>query len=192
MALCISRAVLLMAGICLFASGCSPWRGPSAWQDPLRVEEHAILGEAYLHEGALDPAAREYAAILAKEPAHVPALMALGQIAFEQWDWPRAVEYYRRVLAVDAAHAGAANNLAMAYLAADEHLDEAERLARQALAQQTPFDPYIRETLASLYVKQGRWHDAREVLEPADMSAVRSSDLRDRFIELRRQISLHP
>ncbi len=180
--------------LCLWftAYGCV---APSAtlWHDPLTFQEHEVLGNTYLQQGKVQAARREFAAIIDRAPRHVPALFATGNIAFETHDYLKAEECYRRVLDQQPQHAAAANNLAMVYVTIGTNLDEAERLARQALAQSSvQLKPYIKETLASVLIKQERWGEARTVLEEAMSLADSSKDaLTIRLNALHLKTSLH-
>jgi tetratricopeptide (TPR) repeat protein len=183
-----------LRGVAILACGwlmsaCALYPGAADWNDPLTADEHLVLAYTYQQQGQLQPAAREYKAVLKSQPQHLSALLALGNIAFQNEEWTNAEEYYRRVLATDPHHAGAANNLAMVYLSTGSDLDEAERLARHALEQPTELRPYILETLATLYSRQGRWADAQTAVEEAEASGVATTALQTRLAELRRQIA---
>ncbi len=185
------RVCLVVTGLGLLVGGCSSLTGHTPGHDPLTPEEHAVLGATYLRQGELKPAAREYEAVVRHEPRSVPAWMALGNIAFEQQQWAAAEQHYTRVLEIDPSHPGAANNLAMVYLSSDQRLDRAEQLAQQALGQPTELHPYIMETLASVYVRQARWPEARAVLESETLTGVSDPILKERLAGLRREIALH-
>src|SRR5437870_5467805 len=135
--------------------------------DPLSPQEHVTLGESYHAQGKMDLAAREYQAALKKEGDYVPALIALGNLSFETGFLQDAEDHYRHVLTVVPDHPSASNNLAMVYLSRNERLDEAERLAKRALAQGEPLRSYILDTLAKIYVRQERYQEARTALEEA-------------------------
>ena len=52
--------------------------------DPLTPEGHVTLGLAYEVEGRPELAAREYDEALRKENGHIPALIGLGNLAFDR------------------------------------------------------------------------------------------------------------
>ena len=153
--------------VSLMFAGCSSLPAPKMWHDPLTIDEHLVLAGTYLQQGAPRAAAREYEAIVKRDPRHTAALVALGNLAVEQHEWTEAETYYRRALEIDPNHVGAANNLATVYLSAGRQLDEAERLARHALEQPGPLKAYVNETLATVYLKQQRWHEAEEAVHAA-------------------------
>lgn len=181
---------VILGGAWLIGAGCSALPAAKTWHDPLTADEHLALGGTYMQQRELNAAAREYQAVLKSAPHHIPALLALGNIAAEQQDWTEAETYYRRALEVDPNHVGAANNLAMVYLSTDRNLNEAERLARHALAQPTDLKAYVNETLASLYIKQRRWPEAEAAVNEAESAAgPEHALLQARLSELRQYIA---
>jgi Tfp pilus assembly protein PilF len=184
------RLVLLFAY--LLVSACSWLPRPVTFHDPLTAHEHVLLGESYLKQGNLEPAAHEFEAAVKRDPDHVPALLASGNLAFQNQSWDQAAAHYRRALRLDPNHAAAANNLAMVYLTRGERFEEVERLARHALKQDGHLAPYIYETLATLYVKQGRFIEAQAAVEQATASmAPMNKPFQDRVAELRHEIVSH-
>jgi Tfp pilus assembly protein PilF len=179
---------VVVAGV-LLTAGCTSWLSPQSMRDPLTVDEHLQLGAVYQHQGQWEPASREYHSALQQQPEHGPALMALGNLAFEQSHWAEAADAFQRVLDREPHHAAAANNLAMVLLATDTRLDEAEQLARRAREQPGPLRPYILETLASLYVRQGRFTEARQAVEEGIAAGAQHPALQARFEELRQHIA---
>lgn len=150
------RALIAPAVLACLLAGCSHLPALIIPRDPLSAEEHARLGAAYEAQGLKKDAAGQYQAALKKDPAYVPAWMAAGNAAFDAGDFAGAERAYRRVLKLSPRHAGADNNLAMLYLAQNRDLDEAERLAREALAQDGPFKANILDTLAAIELRRRR------------------------------------
>lgn len=136
--------------------------------DPLTPDQHVQLGGAYETRGLTEDARKQYAAAVRADAAHVPALMAQGNLAFGRNDLKQARASFQRVLRVDPSHAGANNNLAMVLLAQGRKLPEAERLARRALENSGTLRPYILETLASVLIRQGRPAEALPLLDEAE------------------------
>lgn len=136
--------------------------------DSLTPKEHATLGQTYEVEGRMELAAREYERALRREPGSVPALVGLGNLAFGRGALEEAEAFYRQALAADPVNAGANNNLAMVYLAQDTNLREAEQLATQALAQSALLQPYVLDTIAHIYARQGRYREALTALKNAE------------------------
>ena len=160
--------------------------------DPLTAEDHVALGTAYEAQGLKDLAAREFQAALEQRKDYPPALISLGNLAFEAGALADAEEYYRRVLEVDSSQPSANNNLAMVYLQRGERLAEAERLARTALAQGGPLKPYVLETLANIYFRQGRHREVKEALDEAEVIVPSSNTtLRARLAKTRQELTHH-
>src|SRR5882762_3641962 len=69
-------------GVSFFA--CSNLPRVRVLHDPLTPEEHVRLGLAYEVEGRAELAAGEYVGALEKEQGYMPALMGLGNLAFDR------------------------------------------------------------------------------------------------------------
>jgi tetratricopeptide (TPR) repeat protein len=153
-------------------SACSDLPQVRVLRDPLTPEEHVLLGLAYEMEGRTAFAAQEFNVALRQNPGYRPALIGLGNLAFDKGALDEAEAYYRQALATAPEDPGANNNLAMLYLRKrenlDENLDEAERLAGLALAQGGPLQPYVLDTMAHIYVRQGRYREAHTALQNAE------------------------
>jgi tetratricopeptide (TPR) repeat protein len=162
--------------------------------DPLTPKEHATLGLTYEMQGRTDLAAREYERTLRREPGSVPALVGLGNLAFGKGALEEAETFYRKALAVDPMNAGANNNLAMVYLAQDTNLHEAEQLATQALGQSVPLQPYVLDTIAHIYARQGRFREALSALNNAEVLIPSNNIiLHEQLTRLRQQLAAsHP
>jgi tetratricopeptide (TPR) repeat protein len=139
--------------------------------DPLTPQEHATLGEAYQARGDTEGAAREFEEALRRQSEFVPAFIGLGNLAFARGALDDAERWYRRALEAAPEDAGASNNLAMVYVARNQRLDEAERLTRSALEHGGPLRPYALDTLARIYVRQGRYMESKAALEMAEALA---------------------
>src|SRR5689334_1905505 len=83
--------------------------GFNIFQDPFTAEEHMKLGISFEEQSLYSSAAKEYGAALRKEQNHVPALVALGNLAFKAGSLVEAEIYYRRVLRLAPEHASANN-----------------------------------------------------------------------------------
>lgn len=145
---------LFLAATLATAAGCAPLPKVFRDRDPLTADEHARLGAAYEAQGEKKDAAAQYLRAVVLDRRHEGAWMALGNRAFEDGDFAKARRCYLRVLKFAPRHPGASNNLAMVYLAQNRRLDEAEALARAALAQEGPLRPYILDTLAQIEMRQ--------------------------------------
>ena len=98
----------------------------------LSAEESVQLGLLYEKQGLKTEAEKQYRAALETDKKFEPALMALGNLAFQTNDYRSAEKHYERVLKANPKSGGANNNLAMVYLAESKNLDRAETLARKA------------------------------------------------------------
>lgn len=158
--------------------------------DPLTPQEHLTLGESYQAQGSTELAVREFQAALRLQNGYIPALVALGNLSFEAGTLQEAEDYYRKALAAVPDHPAASNNLAMVYLSRGDQLDEAERLAKSALAQEGALRPYILDTLARIYMRQGRYQEAKATLEEAETTApIENKLLHERLAQSQRELT---
>ncbi len=170
-------------------SACSDLSNVRVLHDPLTPEEHVTLGLTYEMQGHRDLAAREYRTALTQEVGYLPALIGLGNVAFAEGELEESETYYQQALAASPEHPGANNNLAMLYLVRGSNLQEAERLALRALAQKGPLQPYVLDTLAHVYARQGRYKEAVAALEEAEAAAPSQDKiLHEHLIKLRNQL----
>jgi tetratricopeptide (TPR) repeat protein len=180
----LGLAVLLPLTGCAALGGRAP--------DPLSADEHMRLGASYEDQGERVSAGREYASALRRQSDHLPALMALGNLAFQGGDLIEAEIYYRKVLHLVPDHAGGNNNLAMVFLVRNSRLEVAESHAKTALKQAGPFRPYVLDTLANVYMRQGRYIDARAALDEAEQACRREDMLlRQHLSQSRRQLEVY-
>lgn len=162
---------------------------PRASQDPLTPDEHMRLGASYEDQGLRSSAAKEYGAALREQKDFVPALIALGNLAFQDGSLVEAEIYYRKVLAKEPDQPSANNNLAVVYLTRGSRLDTAQQLAERALKAAGPLRPYVLDTLAHVYMKEGKAGLARAALDQADAAAPAGNIfLRQRLYQTRRQL----
>jgi len=158
--------------------------------DPLTPEEHVALATRYEAQGLTKQAAEEYQAALGKLPDDVTALVGLGNVAYQRGEMKVAEGYYRKALKHDPDQPAANNNLASVYLSLGKNLDDAERLTRRALMQQSPNKAYFWETLAGIHFRQGRLAEAQADLIVADsMAPVENRELREKIIQTNKQIA---
>jgi tetratricopeptide (TPR) repeat protein len=152
-----SRLFVLAGALC----ACAHLRTLTAATDALSPGEHMTLGASYETQGLKKEAAAQYEAAAKMDSADPEAEVALGNLAFADGDFKSAETRYLRALKRSPRHAGAENNLAMTYLSEGIKLDEAEKLAQEALDQGGPLRPYILDTLASIRLRRSRV-DAKE------------------------------
>lgn len=187
----MKKILIVFCGMVMGAglAACSDFPHIRVLHDPLTPEEHVTLGLTYEIQGHRDLAAREYRTALTQEAGYVPALIGLGNVAFAEGEFEESETYYQQALAASPEHPGANNNLAMLYLARGADLHEAELLALRALAQKGPLQPYVLDTLAHVYARQGRYKEAVAALEEAEaMAPAQDKILHERLSRLRSQI----
>lgn len=186
--------LLFVAVVSGSLSACSDLPQVRVLHDPLTPEEHVLLGLAYEMEGRPVFAAQEFDGALRQNPGYRPALIGLGNLALDRGALDEAEAYYRQALATAPEDPGANNNLAMLYLRKRERLDEAERLAGLALAQGGPLQPYVLDTMAHIYVRQGRYREAQTALQNAEALAPASDKiLHQRLAQSRQELrTSHP
>lgn len=186
------KAILnTICGVALGAglAACSELPQGRVLHDPLTPEEHVTLGLTYEVQRHRDLAAREYRTALAQQAGYIPALIGLGNLAFAEGELEESEAFYRQALEASPEHPVANNNLAMLYLARGGDLREAERLALRALVHKGPLQPYVLDTLANVYARQGRFEEAVGALVEAEAVAPwHDKLLRDRLSRLRDQL----
>jgi Tfp pilus assembly protein PilF len=164
--------LLLLASACIL-TGCGhlTTRVVDAW-DPLSPAEHVLLGEAYQEHGEKAAAIRQYELALHQDRHQIHALMALGNIAFEDQDWKKSRAYFRRAEKAAPGDPGAVNNLAMVDLAQGKPMEKARRKLEQVLPTAGPTAPYLLETLSTIASREGRYADAQNASELAQDAAL--------------------
>jgi tetratricopeptide (TPR) repeat protein len=140
----VSRNFFTIAALLALLCGCSLPR-IIVLSDPLSPEEHLKLGTAYESKGDYDLAAAEYKTASRKLPL---AHLFLGNVFFLQRNYAAAEAEYRRAIDALPENPRPYNNLAWLYYTERIKLDEAENLARRAVALAPPGNdgPY-RDTL---------------------------------------------
>jgi tetratricopeptide (TPR) repeat protein len=189
----VSQVVWPRAWLSIFfliaSSSCSGLPHVFVSTDPLTAKEHVQLGAIYDRDALREAARREFEAALTQKPDFVPALIGLGNISFEEGNYEMAEQYYARALEVVPGHPGASNNVAAVYVEQDRRLEEAEQLGLRALAADDALKPYILHTLAAVYMKQGRYLEARGMLNEADAIVLPNQvALRDQITKSRQQL----
>jgi Tfp pilus assembly protein PilF len=152
-------------------SGCASVRALTTRQQGLTPAEHLALGHTYLQENKTVPAAQQYQMALQQDKKFVPALMALGNIAFEKKDFKQARQYYERALDVTPKDPALINNLAMVDLAEGKPMKDTVAKLENLLTDPGPMRPYLLDTLATIALREGRFMDARYLLSQAIDSA---------------------
>jgi tetratricopeptide (TPR) repeat protein len=140
----VTRNLFTIAALLAFLCGCSLPR-ITVLGDPLSPEEHLKLGTAYESKGEYDLAAANYKAASRSLPL---AHLFLGNVFFLQRNYAAAEDEYRRAIDKLPDNPRPYNNLAWLYYTEGTKLEEAESLARRAVALAPPGEdgPY-RDTL---------------------------------------------
>jgi tetratricopeptide (TPR) repeat protein len=124
-------------------------------------------------EGKYADAADRYRAILQHHPESALALTDLGNAEMKLGHPAQAEEAFRKALALDPTSRDALNNLAW-LLYQNKRLDEAESLARKAIAQPGPDSYLMLDTLAHVLAAKGACDEAMRTFQQA-IDAVPSS-----------------
>jgi tetratricopeptide (TPR) repeat protein len=161
-------APLLCAALC----ACAGVKKNFAPADALSADDHFRLGAAFESNGLSNDALKHYQRAAKRNPSNAEVWVALGNLKFKNGDFAGAEEDYERALNRSPYHAGAQNNLALAYLAQNKKLKEAELLAKSALRQNGALRPYVLDTLANIYAREGRLPEARVAAEQAAAAAA--------------------
>ncbi len=103
---------------------------------------------------------------VAKFPSHTQLRFFLGSMHDRVGDTSKTIEHMKKVLEIDGNHVQAMNYLAYTYAEANMNLEDAESLARKALAAK-PEDGYILDTVGWIMYKRGDIEGAVKYLEAA-------------------------
>lgn len=162
-----------------------PWSGgghaailihPRTKDDEVRIALRDAI--ALEDEGKIAEAAARYREILAAHPDSSVAWTDLGNAEEKLGDRAGAQDAFRKALAVDPTSRDALNNLAW-LLYQQKQLDEAESLARKAVAQPGPDSYLVLDTLARVLAAKGSCDEAVRTFELA-IDAVPSSQAQAR------------
>jgi tetratricopeptide (TPR) repeat protein len=183
--------VLLAAALAGALSACAGIPPLRLSKDPLTAAEHFTLGQSYEAQGLKKEAVAQYQASADKDEGAAGPWIAMGNIAFADGDLKRAEKCYRYALKALPHYAGAENNLAMVYLMQNRKYGDAEALAKDALDRDPRLKPYALDTLANLYLRQGRYPEAVTMSVQAEEAASASDDasLIGRILQTRRSIA---
>ena len=124
------RKLFYLATALVVISGCSLPR-ITVLEDPLSPEEHLKLGMAYESNKEYDLAVAEYTTASRSLPA---AYLFLGNVLFLQGKYAESEQRYRQAIKELPEDPRPYNNLAWLYYTQGIRLEEAERLARRAVA----------------------------------------------------------
>ncbi len=162
-----------------------PWSGgghaailihPRSSDDAVRQALRAAI--SLEDEGKYAQAAARYREILAEHPHSVVAWTDLGNAEVQLGNVAGAEDAFRKALALDGSSRDALNNLAW-LLYQQKRLDEAESLARKAVAQPGPDSYLVLDTLARVLAAKGACDEALRTFQQA-IDAIPSSQAQAR------------
>jgi len=165
------RLTLLFLSSSYLLAACASLPKSADWHDPLSPAEHVKLADAYLTHGDKEAATAQLQLALHQDSRYVPALMAMGNLYFEDHKWKDSVNYFHRAWKVSPDNAGVINNLAMVDLAAGKDLAQDHHRIEQVLPKAGPAAPYLLDTLANIELREGRIADARRAWAQASKDA---------------------
>jgi tetratricopeptide (TPR) repeat protein len=146
-----------------------------AFENALRLRPEMGLAKLYLararlRQNNLDGARELFSELLGNNAQALYANAGLGDVARLQRRVVQALKYYRRALAIDPAHAGAANACAWCMEQLGDLHGAAQYLADGL--RRTPDAEELRRPLAALLDRLGRGDEAARLREPAGIHVV--------------------
>lgn len=145
------------------------------YHDPLTPGEHLALGVSYETHGETELAIAEYKKTIALAPDRegITARVFLGNVYAGLDQFQTAEQSYREALSLDPHHGQALNNLASILAKQHIKLQEAEILARAALADAGRANHARNKgiylgTLGEVLLRQGRYSEALENFRAAE------------------------
>jgi len=127
--------------------------------DPTAIAPKINMARLFMDRKQIEKAKIIYMEVERAKPDHLAMLMALGFIHAHQGDLKVAESYCRRVLAIDANHGYASNNLAILLTEANGATHKALRLTAIALDKH-PNDPTVLDNMGWLLFQKGYYHFA--------------------------------
>lgn len=141
----------------------------------LSADEHNDLGVFRERNGQLAAAAGHYGEAVRRAPGNSYFRMNLGNALLKQKLFTEAANVFRR-----ADNPDALNNLAYTYGELNANLDEAVALCKRAIELSPSHRAYYLDTLAGIFVKQGKLSEAVATYEQAWAATTdRQASLRD-------------
>lgn len=143
-------------------TACPPAR--ATW--PMRSPERMSLIRYYDQIGRVETGDLIAEAALAADPRNAELIAALGKRALQRGRSKEAEMLFRKALAENDRHVGAANNLAYLLGQQNRNIEEALALSTRAMLIE-PANPRILHTQGFLLGVNNRWNEARSILERA-------------------------
>src|SRR3989338_2065687 len=136
-------------------------------KDPLSVEEHIKLGQAYEIKGELELALQEYEKGLEKDNTNCMGYFGIGNIYYKKGNLSDAETFYK--------------NLSWVYIEGNKDLKQAETFAQRALSLDPSMSFVYLDTLGVVYTRLNEFEKAEEAL----LSALKNApDDKDALIQI--------
>ena len=186
------RKYILLGLLPFLLTGCGALPRIVILHDPLSSEEHLRLGERYEADGMLDLALAEYESAL-KGGRRAEVFAHLGTAYSLKGEDSRAESFYLKSLGEQGDQPRVLNNLAALYAGRGVELEAAEGMAREAMRLDPEHRPYYLETLSEVYLAQGKYEQASDILAEAERTApidpLLSKSIRRQRVRLDRDAS---
>jgi tetratricopeptide (TPR) repeat protein len=128
---------------------------------------HANMARLLFAKGDVQNAISNFESALQLEAAEINVYLDLAKVYKTQKNYPKVIQVYEKVLAIHPNMWVIANNLAFylaEYSSKPEDLKRALRLVHRAQLY-TLFNPYVEDTLAWIFYKQGHLKKAHDTME---------------------------
>ncbi len=135
--------------------------------NPNNAEIYQYLAQLYSSQHKYVQAIEQFNNILRIQPDNTEVYYTLGTIFLETKDRPKAIESFRKVLALEPDHDGALNSLAYMYAEDGARLDEALKMARQAIVIDPSNGAYY-DSLGWVLFKKGMCAESLMALQKAE------------------------
>jgi len=120
---------------------------------------------SYRDSGELDSAINYLEKLLASYPERVDLMHIAGNFFYEEGEFQRGIDTYRKISRLDDRNVAAINNIANGYHEIGD-LENAERWGRRAL-NLDPENPAIQDTLGWILLSKNKLEEGRMLLEKA-------------------------
>ena len=137
--------------------------GKALAADPKLAEGHLCLGNVSRTRGEYDKALQEINQAVAADPNNVMAVMALGDTFDKLDNYSEAESTFKKATALSPNY-WAAYNWAGFFYYGRANYTEAEKMFRKA-SDLAPGNNMVRENLGGIYLLEGRYQDAIDVLQ---------------------------
>lgn len=128
---------------------------------------HVNMARLFLTKGDVQNAISNFESALQLKTSKIDVYIDLAKLYKAQKNYSKVIRVYEKALAVHPNMWVVANNLAFylaEYSSKSEDLTRALRLIRRAQLY-APFNPYVEDTLAWIFYKQGHLEKARDTME---------------------------